>query len=274
MRISGSLIFCLLTVCGASLHAGEKIVVAAFEYPPIYQNAKDKGLSGDIAVAAFSAGGIDAELNFLPAARMIASVANGQVVCGIGGAVLFEAPDIAQKVSVGSVLQHVSQTFLYDQRKFPAGIPHTTLDQMADYKIGVLYSSGIMKFLEKTPGLQLDVNTTHTGSAKQLQMGRIDVWAIVDLTGHMVMAELFPNEAHHYKNTPAFQRGDVSLVCSRERDANGSYQAKFKEGLAAIKKNGTYMQIMAKYYGDKERINPDSLPNDMKGPSHNKGRKN
>lgn len=273
MRIFGPLIFCLLTFLSNALRADEKFVVAAFEYPPIYQNAKDKGLSGDIAVAAFNAAGIDADLKFVPVARMIASVANGQVVCGIGGAVLFESPEIAQKVTVGSVLQYVSQTFLYDQRKFPAGIPFTALDQLANYKIGVLYSSGIMKLLEKTHGLQLDTNTTHIGSAKQLQVGRIDAWAIVDLTGHMVMAELLPNEAHHYKNTPAFHRGDVSLVCSRERDAGGGYQIKFREGLATIKKNGTYMKIMAKYYGGKERINPDSLPEDMKDASRNKSRK-
>lgn len=273
MRISGSLIFCLLSFLSSSLHAVEKIVVAAFEYPPIYQNAEEKGLSGDIAVAAFKAAGIDADLSFVPVARMIASVANGQFVCGIGGAVLFESPEIAQKVSVGSVLQYVSQTFLFDQRKFPAGIPFATLDQVAEYRIGVLYSSGIMKLLEKTHGLQLDANTTHVGSAKQLQRGRIDIWAIVDLTGHMVMAELAPKEAHHYKHTPAFHRGDVSLVCSRERDVGGSYQAKFQKGLAVIKKNGTYMKIMAKYYGGKEQINPDSLPDDMKEVFRSKDRK-
>lgn len=270
MRVLGLWIAGFMAAFSCFSHASEKIVVAAFEYPPIYQNAGDKGLSGDIAVAAFKAVGIDAELEFLPVARMISSVANGQKLCGIGGAVLFEAPEIARKVRVGSVLQYVSQTFVYDARKYPGGIAFSSLDQMGAYKIGVLLSSGIMKLLQKTQGLQLDPNTTHPGSARQLQLGRIDLWAVVDLTGHMVLEELFPNEAQHYRHTAAYHLGDVSMVCSIERDPKGIYPKRFAEGLATIKKNGTYMQIMAKYYGGREKINPDSLPDDMKPPARGK----
>jgi len=44
--------------------ANEKIVVLAFEYPPIYQNDKDKGLSGDLVVAAFKAVNLDVDMQF------------------------------------------------------------------------------------------------------------------------------------------------------------------------------------------------------------------
>ncbi|MBK9393368.1 MAG: hypothetical protein IPN40_05530 [Uliginosibacterium sp.] len=38
----------------------------------------------------------------------------------------------------------------------------------------------------------------------------------------------------------------------------------FRSGLDRIKKDGTYMQIMAKYYGGAGRINRDALPDDLK----------
>jgi hypothetical protein len=46
-------------------------------------------------------------------------------------------------------------------------------------------------------------------------------------------------------------------------DPNNVYNNKFTEGLAIIKKNGTYMQLMAKYYGGKTDINKDALSKDM-----------
>ena len=255
----------LVWLCGSSAAcAEEKMVLAAFEYPPIYQNAADKGLSGDIAQAAFKAAGIDAELRFFPVVRMVEMVSSGHLPCAIGGTVLFEAPEVAEKIRAVATLQYVSQGFLYDDRQFPNGIVFSRLEDMSQYRIGVLFGSGIMRYLEKAKGLHLDVNRIHDGSAHQLQRRRIDVWAIVDLTGLMYMQRLFPGEAAHYRYSKAFNLGDVSLICSRSLDPDDDYGRRFREGLLAIKKNGTYMKLMAKYYGGKERINPEALPDDMR----------
>jgi len=249
---------------GVASATAEKIVVAAFEYPPIYQNGPEKGLAGDLVVAAFRAVDIDTEFHFYPVPRMVRSVADGEATCGIGGAVLFEAPDIAPLVTVSSVVHYVSQVFVYDSRKFPKGLSFKALKDVEDYRIGVLFSSGIHKFLEKNGTLRLTTNTAHDRTAKQLELGRVDVWAIVDLTGMMYMAQLFPTEASNFKYTRAFNLGDVSVVFSKKRDPNNAYNTKFKEGLAAIKKNGTYRKIMAHYYGGVGKINREALPDDLK----------
>lgn len=255
------LAFVLNTQCIA---ADEKIVVAAFEYPPIYQNDNDKGLSGDLVVAAFKAEHIDVDMQFFPPSRMVLTVSNGQALCGIGGAILFAAPEIAPNVTVSSQVQFVSQTFLYDIQKYPQGISYANLADMGKYRIGVLHGSGISKFLEKTPELQLHPNRLHEGSAAQLQMGRVDIWAIVDITGMMYMKKLFPTEASRYRFTKAFNLGDVSVVFSKKLDPHNIYNNKFRKGLATIKRNGTYLQIMAKYYGSSKAINREALTEDMR----------
>lgn len=254
----------LLMTLGAGVFAKDVITVAMFEYPPVYQNAETKGLSGDLVAAAFKASGVDVEWKFFPVTRMVESVKNGDVDCGIGGAVLFSAPEVASKVKVSSKIQYVSQTFLYDSRKYPSGIVFSKLSEMANYKIGVLGGSGINKFLEKTPELKMYTNPAHDGTAKQLQAQRIDVWAIVDLTGIMYMKKLFPEEANYYKYTKSFNLGDVSAVFSTQKDPQGIYEKKFKEGLAIIKKNGTYKKIMAEYYGGESLINKDAMTEDMR----------
>ena len=255
-------IVCLALGAPAS-GALERITIAAFEYPPIYQNAENKGLSGELVVEAFKAAGIEVELRFYPVARMILNVADGKEVCGIGGSVLFEAPEIASEVRISEVVQYVSQGFLYDSRKHPLGLRFESLQDLKLYRIGVLYSSGIMKFLEKEK-LKLEPSTNHKSAALQLQAGNVDLWAIVDLTGLMVMRELFPKEVGFYRNTRPFNRGDVSLICSKKRDPQQHYGVKFKKGLTAIKRNGTYLKIMAKYYGSPALINKEALPDDMR----------
>ena len=262
-KLVAGILLMAVSISGA-LAANEKIAVAAFEYPPIYQQGADKGLSGDIVVAAFSAANIDVELKFLPVLRMVQAVSEGETMCGIGGTVLFSAPDVAPTVSVAAVVQYVTQTFMYDARRFPDGVAYSDIGDMTGYGIGVLRGSGIMRFLEVSRSLNLVSNSVHEGSARQLQLGRIDIWAIVDLTGMMYMRKLFPNEAAHFKFTPPFHRGDVSLVCSKKSDPDNGYRDRFREGLAAIKANGTYMQLMAKYYGSEDAINRESLTEDMR----------
>jgi ABC-type amino acid transport substrate-binding protein len=251
------------SLLSAPLQAAGKIEIAAFEYPPIYQDKTDKGLAGDLVVAAFKAAGVDAELKFYPVARMVNTVAEGGAYCAIGGTVLFEPPDVARSLNVAGLVLYVSQVFIYDAREHPEGISYSRLEDMGRYRIGLLKSSGVMKILEKARGLNLEPTGTHESSANQLKQGRIDVWAIVDLTGEMYLKQLFPEEARFFKRTKAFNRGDVSLACSRKLDPGNEYSARFREGLARIKANGTYMQIMARYYGGKTLINKDALPEDV-----------
>lgn len=256
-------LYVMIAFFSININANEKITVAAFEYPPIYQNEESKGLSCEIVIESFKTVGVDVEIIFQPVTRMVVMVADGQAMCGIGGTVLFELPEIKSKVTISLPVQYVSQGFFYSKKKFPNGINYKNLDELSGYNIGVLNGSGIMKFLEKNKSLHLDPNTIHDGSAKQLQSGRIDLWAIVDLTGIMYMNKLFAKEAVNYTYSKPFNKGDVSVVFSKKLDPNNIYKNKFMEGLAKIKKSGKYMEIMAKYYGGKEYINKESLTNDM-----------
>lgn len=245
-------------------YGAERIKVVTFEYPPIYQNKDDVGLSCEIVNEAFKAVNIGVDLSFLPVKRMILSVSSGDAVCGIGGKILFQDPKVSNSVTPSEIVQYVVQTFIYDSRRYPGGIKYNDLDEMKDYRIGVLDGSGIMRFLEKNGGLRLYTNTIHAGSAKQLYHERIDVWAIVDLTGFMYLKEIYPDEYRYFKCTKPYNLGDVSLIFSKLKDPYNNYKNKFQDGLAIIKKNGTYMKIMAKYYGGESLINRDSLPDDLK----------
>ena len=244
--------------------AREAITVLAFEYPPIYQDAPDKGLGCEIVAEAFRAVDIDVQFDFYPVIRMVNSVSSGKALCGIGGMVLFSDPGVRDNVVFSDTIQYVLQGFLFYVRKYPSGISFTNLSDMRGYSIGVLNGSGIMKYPEADGKLTLVSNVTHDGSAMQLHENRIDVWGIVDLTGIMYMKKLYPNEYKQYRISKEFNRCDISLVFSKALDSHGVYNAKFRSDLWIINKNGTYMKIMEKYYGGVDAVNMDALPDDMR----------
>jgi ABC-type amino acid transport substrate-binding protein len=255
----------LFVLRGSALGGADEnrtVSIAAFEYPPIYQIGPDKGVSCDLALAAFRAAGVKARISFYPVRRMVAMVANGGVVCGLGGQVLFSGPESVGRVTVAETLQYVRQTFFYDLRRHPGGLDYARLDDFQPFSIGVLGGSGIMRILEQEADLRLSLNTTHEGSARQLQAGRIDLWAVVDITGLKHLRELFGEEADHFKDTRAFNLGDVSIAFSDTRDPDHRYADLFRRGLAAIKKNGEYRRIMSRYYGP--ALTSESLTPDMR----------
>lgn len=244
--------------------AQAQLVIGAFEFPPIYQNAAYKGLSGDLALAALEAGGRDAQLRFFPAARMVRAVAEGDVACALGGRVLFEEPGVADRVHVGTIIQYVNQVFFFDARRYPDGVRFTRLGDLAGYRIGVLNASGIMHILDEQGSLQLAPAASHEGLARQLALGRIDLWATVDLTGLAYLRELFPDEVAHYRYTQPFNRGDVSFVCSKKRDPDNAYGYLFETGMKKIIEDGTYLELMARYYGDRAAINRNALNDEQR----------
>jgi ABC-type amino acid transport substrate-binding protein len=260
--------FCIFLLSGISISYcksfPDSITIAAFEYPQIYQQTSDRGIALDIVYEAFLSADIKAGFEFFPVARMVKNVADGQVVCGIGGTVLFEKPEVTSEIYILDTIQYVLQVFLYDSRKYPKEITFTTLGDMKNYRIGVLFSSGINKYLEKEPTLLLEPNTSHEGSVKQLGLGRIDVWAIVDLTGMWYIQKNYPGEVVFFKYSKPFMRGDICAAFSKKLDHDSLYAKALKKGLAIIKMNGTYTKIMAKYYGGEVKINQYALTDDLR----------
>lgn len=264
MKFANALFLLALLLLPRPAPGRESVVVGAFEYPPVYQDAPNPGLACEIVLAAFDAADVDARLEFLPVLRMIQSLAKGNVPCAIGGEVLFREDHVRPAVSLSAPFMFVLQTFIFDSSRFPDGVAYSSLEDLRHLRIGVLNGSGVMRYLSEPAVLSLDKNVSHEGSAKQLRSGRIDLWGIVDLTGMLFLQTLFPDEASRFSAAKPFNRGDISLAVSNLADPDAHLLRAFETGLAAIKANGKYLDIMAKYYGSPSKINPEALSDDVK----------
>lgn len=259
-----ALIFPSLAQGAPAIRETTKITIATYDYPPLLEDRADKGLTGDLVVAAFKAAGMDAELRFYPVARMADRVSQDQVVGAVGAIEIFQAPEVRRSIRSMEMIHYVPTVFFYDDRKYPEGITFKTLDDMQKYRIGALNASGVFRFLTLAGGLTLEPAVANESSAQQLALRRIDLWAASDLAGQATLQTLFPGEITHYPHTRAFNVGEIFVAFSRKLDPDGEIGRRFRSGLATIKADGTYMNIMAKYYGGKSRINAEALPQDMR----------
>lgn len=248
----------------ALIFTEESLSILSFEYPPIYQNSFRKGLACDLVIEAYKSVGIDVNIIFYPVQRMISQIYKNDNVCCIGGTILFTDKDKNVDLLFSDPFMYVVQTFIYDSKKYKTGISYNSLNDLQNYRIGVLNASGIMKFLQQNSELELIPNNIHIGSAKQLVYNFIDLWAIVDLTGLYYLKEIEKEKSSLFKTTTPYKFGDISVVFSKNHDRGLYYYKKYIEGMRKIKDNGKYMEIMAFYYGSYDKINKNALAYDMR----------
>ena len=74
----------------------------------------------------------------------------------------------------------------------------------------------------------------------------------------MYMEEALSHRGILYQTSRHYERVDVSVVFSRERDPYEIFEGAFLAGLKKIKENGTYLAIFRKYYGE----NPPAATSD------------
>lgn len=243
MRTLALLAFIFL---GAIVAAQGAMVVTTIEYPPFYQNATDRqGIACDILREALKTESMAVEFVFMPPMRMLSAINQTITLSGSGKTLLLKHYDIA----VSDSLYDVRLVCIYDTRTYPDGVRFETLTDLSGFAIGVLEKSVTEAHLGSFPGLNIVSNASNTGLAKQLATGRIDLWATVDIAGFMTLAELFPTEYRYYASTNAFQRTEINVIMPLWLEAENRYIHLINQGLATIKKNGTYRKIIEGYPG-------------------------
>ena len=84
---------------------------------------------------------------------------------------------------------------------------------------------------------------------------RIDFWGTVDLVGISLVNTYYPDEAENI-GVLDVERFPLELGAKRDT-SSGNLLNRFRSGMLEIIENGTYMNILKKYYGDNV---PASIP--------------
>jgi polar amino acid transport system substrate-binding protein len=229
--------------------ASGEVILTTGDWPPyVFETGNDKGPMVDIVVAAFKEAGITPKIVFYPWKRAEDEVRQGKAFAAFPYSVSDERK---KEFDFSDPMYDVKAKFFYNKKYHSDGMPFEKLEDLRNYKIGGLLGSWYEPYF-KNAGLQVEYVNATDQNVQKLALGRIDLTVEEENTTRLLIRKLFPNEADQFATLekPLEQPGvvnELSLLVSRGYPNSAELLKQFNTGLAAIRANGTFKQILEKY---------------------------
>ncbi|SMF35704.1 substrate-binding periplasmic protein [Desulfovibrio gilichinskyi] len=226
------------------------IRISSVVYPPI---TSEKVLTGlgygmciDIVTEAFKAVSVGVDYDLLPMSRNVWSIIRLNDDACLGTMGWFRKAEAEKLVDYVDVVNLNFMGF-YRKSSFPGGVSFNYLDELKDYRFGSVRGSGSQKTLEAA---KLKVDFAHDIRLVFLKLNarRTDFAVAFRVTGNYLIKKLFPNNVadYAYMEKPLL-KAPISLIFLKDKV---KLKKRFLDGLKIIAKNGTYHNILVRYYGD------------------------
>ena len=228
----------------AGVSHAQSVPLASGEWAPFTgEKLQSQGVCSEITRAAFKAGGMSANIGFYPWARAEAMVKGGEAFATFPYAMTeerksgfsFSEPIILAK----------SKIFYYEGMGKP--IEWSSLADFKKYKMGGVQTYWYTEALAKS-GIAADLTTSSEQAFKMLQAGRIEYLIENELVGLELIKSLFPGDTAKFKTlAKPYDESPFFLMVSRTYPNSAEVLKKFNDGLAAIRADGSYQAILAKF---------------------------
>jgi len=223
------------------------IQITTIDYPPLL--GSKSGLITEIVTEAFKSKEITVEYKIYPMARIVWSVTEGsKVVAAVGSRDWFHKADVAENVHFVSIY-FTGLIFFSLKEKFPHGVEYDKLEDLKKYEIGYVRGGSLIPIFKKA-NLNLQLVATISQNVLKLHKGRVDMFAATELGGWAVIRKYYPEEVNKFSVSDKFIHhinGDIIFAKNQE-----ALTDIFNQGLEIIKNNGSYLNILKKYYADRE----------------------
>jgi polar amino acid transport system substrate-binding protein len=139
--------------------------------------------------------------------------------------------------------------FNYFKSHIKNDIPYTQLEDLKGYTIGDVIGSHLEGDFTEA-GLTVDLAPTLEQGLKKLVSGRIDIWVAVGLTAYFLVETNFPERVDDlaFLEKPAGS-GTVDVSFFKAHREYEKMKALYEKGLQIIRENGTYQEILERYFG-------------------------
>lgn len=235
------------------LAAQTEVKVIGIEYPPFITAAGDNGMSVELLRAALGTG-YTVTLTVAPPNRAAQDFLSGKAPVS-----LFTS-DYSKAASVKRV-DNVNTNIVFFQNKTKNPVSWKALADLAGKNIAVTRSQTgqgpLIKALTDAGAKLTEVDAIEVGF-KLLEAGRVDLVFSVDLTGHTLVAKLFPGNESLVPTDKPYVTIPGGPYFNTAIEGGEKLLADFKAGMAAIIKDGTAQKILEKYYG-KGRVPANAL---------------
>lgn len=245
-----------------SVFASKPIKVSSTIYPsfsqPEVMPGKGNGVLYDLTVEACKAAGTKLQIDFIPMARIVSSVTENNYAAALGTINWFTREQKDHLVEAVDLIT-ANIVFFYKKERFPDGISYEQLSDLKNYKVGSIRGSSTLPLLEKA-GITTELVAELDQNLKKLDAGHIDLTVAIDLTGRNMLKKIFPDSADDFS---IVEKPVLSIMTSLAflKEQSGPLQS-FKKGLDTILENGTFYEIVERYYGTAFRFE-DILPKEI-----------
>ncbi len=229
--------------------ASGEVILTSGDWPPyVFETGNDKGPMADIVMAAFKEVGVTPKIVFYPWKRAEDEVRQGKAFAAFPYAITDERK---KEFDFSDPMYVVKAKFFYNKKYHPDDISFEELEDLRDYKIGGMLGSWYEPYF-KEAGLQAEYVNGMDQNIQKLALGRIDLTVDEENTTWFLIRKLYPDEADQFATLekPLEQPGlvnELSLLVSRSYPNSAELLKQFNTGLAAIRANGTFKQILEKY---------------------------
>ncbi len=131
-------------------------------------------------------------------------------------------------------------------------IDFSGLNDLNGYTLGVIKRSIADTSFLTAAGIVVAESYKQESLFKKLKLGRIDLCGVVTLSGLQIINHLFPNEIDRFARIELPRSvSAIALMIDRDYPQAAEIASRYRNGLTAILYDGAYLNILHKYYGNK-----------------------
>lgn len=223
---------------------GNTVVLTTGEWAPYTGEAlAEYGFFTEIVTAVFDEMGKAPSYMFYPWERAEKAIGDGES----WGAFPYSPNEERSKTFAFSDSLAYGRTAFFYYKPHMEAVTWEELTDLKPYMVGTV-TGYYHEPLFAEAQLNVDASADEASGVKKLQAGRIDLFPMADLVGWALIKELFPDEVDNFGvlEKPLDQT-DLCIMVSKSDPEAIKLLDEFNAALQAIKDNGVYDQILAKY---------------------------
>lgn len=212
-------------------------------------------MCGEILQAMTELAGYKSHITFKPLSRLINDTENND----LGNPTFYlQQNDFASIVPI-AIYQTV---FYYYQPNHQSKIVLQNLDDLKQYKIGILKGTLIDRLAFEQQGIEFETSYNQESIFKKLKLGRIDLALEIKLVAQQTINSLYPELADNFAVIQlANSTSPIAIMISEDQPDANKIGEKLQKALETLIAEGRYQAIIKKYNGQADL--PESWFNEL-----------
>jgi polar amino acid transport system substrate-binding protein len=243
-----ALLFVVLAGCAQLAIALDEIRIVTEELPPynMTQDGRVTGMSTEVVRAVLEEIGLQASIQSMPWARAYDIALNAENV------LIYSITRTAQREKLFKWVGEIAPMNWYLYARPESNIRLDNLDEARQYQIATVKDDAGEQYLEAkgfTIGKNLQSNNKYQYNYEKFKLGRVDLWISIELNARYLIRQAGEDPAAMVVPVLSLPDlgGDEGLHMAFSLQTADAMVERFRQGLQAIRSNGTYDAIARKW---------------------------